>query len=380
MLTNVKVIIGGNYGDEGKGLATDYFASKPRKRFEDCIVVLSNGGSQRGHTVTLPNGKRHVFRHYCAGTFAQAFTYLPKYYIVNPMNWMREYRKLSSTFIPRLMLINKDCKLSTPFDMIANQLIENARCDQRHGSCGVGIWETILRDGITVGEMYLKKKEERADYLRFVRDDYFCKRISNKGIKLDSQLEKIVYDDNLIKHYISDFDWMMSRSVFEEDDVLDSVQYVIFENGQGLMLDQDIVGYGKSTTPSSTGLKNPAEMISNMRNDTEVEVCYVTRPYITRHGVGRFDEEYQKEKIHPRIIDDQTNKWNQFQGDLRYGVFDREEFIKRVDDDFNSYAKPNWKKSIFFTHVNEAPSYMDDLIETASYTSDGFTRNSVTMR
>ena len=57
-MKNVKIVIGANFGDEGKGLMTDYFTSGSND-----IVVLSNGGAQRGHTVTKTNGIRHVFHH-----------------------------------------------------------------------------------------------------------------------------------------------------------------------------------------------------------------------------------------------------------------------------------------------------------------------------
>lgn len=49
-MKTVKVVIGANFGDEGKGQLTDYFASKS----DNAIVVLHNGGPQRGHTVVTP--------------------------------------------------------------------------------------------------------------------------------------------------------------------------------------------------------------------------------------------------------------------------------------------------------------------------------------
>ena len=49
---NIKVIIGASYGDEGKGLATDFFGAREEHK-EELINVLTNGGPQRGHTVEL---------------------------------------------------------------------------------------------------------------------------------------------------------------------------------------------------------------------------------------------------------------------------------------------------------------------------------------
>ncbi len=54
-------VIGANYGDEGKGLVTDFLSS----RFaDDCTVVRFNGGAQAGHTVVAPDERRHVFSHF----------------------------------------------------------------------------------------------------------------------------------------------------------------------------------------------------------------------------------------------------------------------------------------------------------------------------
>ena len=69
-------IIGANYGDEGKGLLTDYYAAKSKHS----VVVRFNGGPQAGHTVVTPEGKRHVFSHYGSGTLAGAQTFLSKHF------------------------------------------------------------------------------------------------------------------------------------------------------------------------------------------------------------------------------------------------------------------------------------------------------------
>ena len=71
-MTKVKIVIGGNFGDEGKGLLSAYFAEEMMQKEGKCLVVLSNGGAQRGHTVDLPDGRRHVFHHFGAGALCGA--------------------------------------------------------------------------------------------------------------------------------------------------------------------------------------------------------------------------------------------------------------------------------------------------------------------
>jgi adenylosuccinate synthase len=58
------VIIGANFGDEGKGLMTDFLAAKSEK---NCLVVRFSGGSQAGHTVVTPD-RRHIFHHFGSGS------------------------------------------------------------------------------------------------------------------------------------------------------------------------------------------------------------------------------------------------------------------------------------------------------------------------
>lgn len=377
MATKIKVVIGQNFGDEGKGQVTDYFAHESYLNKENCIVVLSNGGSQRGHTVTAPLGQRHVFHHFGSGTFELAHTYIPECFIINPMNFVMEYKELIKNKVTPYVFINPNCKVTTPYDMIANQIIEESRGDNRHGSCGIGIWETILRNGITFGEMARKNDSEKAQYLHFIRDGYFTNRISNKGIKPDNKWNKIIYSDGLIEHYIKDLNMMCSIISYASNDILKNYKNIIFENGQGLLLDQNISGYGKNTTPSNTGLQNPAKIIKEM-HDVDVEVCYVTRTYMTRHGIGRFDTECNLNIISSKVSNDFTNHTNEFQGSLRFGILDWISAEKRAVKDFEKFGNPNWKISFFFTHVNECQlpvSYNPNNFRT--YVSDGPTRINV---
>ena len=77
------------------------------KRQPNSIVVCSNGGSQRGHTVVTPDGIRHVFHHFGSGTFNGAATYLPKEFIVNPLIFAQEYKELiNKRIIPNIYAVS----------------------------------------------------------------------------------------------------------------------------------------------------------------------------------------------------------------------------------------------------------------------------------
>lgn len=126
-MTNVKVVIGANFGDEGKGLMTDYFCHQATSNGESCVVAMGNGGAQRGHTVVDPSGIRHVFKHFGSGTFSMADTYCTSDFILNPMEFRREYEELSTINYTPQLYWNLNCRWSTPYDMIINQIVEETR-------------------------------------------------------------------------------------------------------------------------------------------------------------------------------------------------------------------------------------------------------------
>ena len=102
---DVRIVIGANYGDEGKGLMTDYFAAQGAEQGKRVLVVTSNGGAQRGHTVTLPDGRRHVFHHFGSGTFAGADTFLCRNFILNPILYEEERSVLEKSGEDLFLLI-----------------------------------------------------------------------------------------------------------------------------------------------------------------------------------------------------------------------------------------------------------------------------------
>ena len=199
-MKDIKIVIGANFGDEGKGLMTDYFSQKPNS-----IVVCSNGGAQRGHTVTTSDGIRHVFHHFGSGTFNHASTYLSEDFIVNPIIFKQEYDELMKLgYIPNVY-INQNCMLTTPFDMMANQIIEENREKNKHGSCGLGIFETIKRykAGITDVDNHIR--------------EYYLEQFERENIILTDEWSKIFLDNGIFEHFLDDWDFMNNHSLTISD-------------------------------------------------------------------------------------------------------------------------------------------------------------------
>ena len=273
-MKDIKIVCGANFGDCGKGLMTDYFSQKPNS-----IVVCSNGGAQRGHTVTTPDGIRHVFHHFGSGTFNHASTYLSEDFIVNPIIFKQEYDELMKLgYVPNVC-INQDCMLTTPFDMMANQIIEENRGKNKHGSCGLGIFETIKRykAGITDVDNHIR--------------EYYLEQFERENIILTDEWLRIFFDNGIFEHFLDDLDFMNNHSLVISDNYfLNQFDNIVFEAAQGLLLDQNNLKYYPHLTPSNTGIKNPKQIIENVKwnDDINIETCYVSRTYLTRHGAGSF--------------------------------------------------------------------------------------------
>ena len=381
-MKTAKIIIGANFGDEGKGLMTDYFSEKAMTSKETCLVVCHNGGCQKGHTVVSPSGVRHVYHHFGSGTMCGADTYLANTYIVNPIIFNKEITDLKRKGINTKVFINKDAIITTPFDMMINQIIEEYRETNKHGSCGLGIFETIFRSyncdiPITISDFAKSVYTYKENLLDYIAKKYTPMRLKLLGIKnIPAKWLEITssYND-IIEKYIEDFAEMMKNVELMTDDILDNYDCVIFEGSQGLLLDQSNVEYMPHLTPSNTGIKNPMAIIGETK--VEIEVCYVTRTYMTRHGVGRFDSECSKEHINSKIID-LTNIPNQYQGTIRYGYLDLDELKHRIENDL---CDVKVKKSLAITHWNEYKIDTNELCKNFDeyniYIFDGMTRNDV---
>ena len=368
---NIKIVIGSNYGDEGKGLATDYFASQHPN---NGVVVLTNGGSQRAHTVELKDGTRHVFQHFGSGTLRGWDTYFSEHFILNPMQFCKEYEEIKKIYSkPFRVYCNPECMWSTPYDMIYNQ-IERA-LNGRHDTCGMGIWTTIQRyeyfktnniQTYKVDEINRLKAVDRYKYFYLIRDYYNSKikRLvkSPENHPLISKLYLLLNDKNIMSHFAADIMQMNNIiGIFGFCNPLYLYDNIIMENGQGLLLDTDVdILFG---TPSHTGLDTPLEIINKdlaTAKNVNIEVCYVTRTYLTRHGFGNIKDGCSHDSIN-MFMNDETNVFNEFQGSLSYGKLNIHDLYDRIRHDFNKIVyqnknnliQPHFYRTLFVTHMNE---------------------------
>ena len=133
-----------------------------------------------------------------------------------------------------------------------------------------------------------------------------------------------------------------------DEKITENYDTVVFEGAQGLMLDRDRKEYFPNLTPTNTGMKNVRSILDRLEK-YDMEICYVTRSYFTRHGAGRFDTEC-KEIQEKYNMYDKTNVTNEFQGNFRYGWFDLPEFMNSLKFD-KKYAQ-NDNITIAVTHLD----------------------------
>lgn len=333
-----KVVIGANFGDEGKGLMTDYLSAKDGSS-SNSLVIRFNGGAQAGHTVQLPDGNRHVFSHFASGSFAGAATYLSEYFIANPILFCNELNKIKKLGISPLVYLHPDAVITTPYDMIINQVIEDNRSNKRHGSCGVGIGETIERSLntdylITVKDLF--DSTNLVEKLLAIKNTWCSKRLQQCGIKkIDPQTQLILGSDILLSNFLADIDYMLSKIEVSSGEIVSNYSNIIFEGAQGLLLDQTY-GWFPHVTRSHTGLRNVVKIAQDL-NIHELDIYYMSRAYFTRHGNGPLPNENLWN--HLEKFEDKTNVEHLYQGKLRFAPLDIDLLYYSISQDLGHLPK-----------------------------------------
>ena len=354
---SIKAVIGKNFGDEGKGLATDYLAMCSERSGRSCIVVRHNGGAQAGHTVEAL-GKRFIFHELSSGTFRHADTLWAPTFMPDLYKVSEELNELSAlgVTLPKILSV-PDCPLTYIDDILINMSLETRRGKDRHGSCGMGIDEAKRRSlipdfRITPFEIVSGGAGEFYKKLLFIRKEYLPGRLEALSLDPSSMNEygEMICDENVLYNYCEQMCRSSELIKLADEDIIKSYEDVIFEGAQGLILDEENNEFAPNLTSSRTGLTNPDEMLARLGICGPCEAVYVTRTYVTKHGAGRFpNEDIFLEQ--GRCFADGTNIHNEWQGSLRFAPHgDENEFNEYVIKDSASSA---FTPSIMFTHVDE---------------------------
>ena len=334
------------FGDAGKGSITDALA----RRQKACLVVRYNGGAQAAHTVVEASGRTHTFRQYGSGTFADGCeTFLSRFVLVNPIALLDETLALRSLGIadaPTRLHIDARALVTTPYHVILNQLREIARGSHRHGSCGLGIGETVadalaieqgepgqtLRFGdLTAGDALLRRKLRAHRTVKQRQADALLPALRAQATVSDADaamvgvlLDQLHRDDEL-DATVEVFTHVAAGVHTTSPEFLAArlrrPGATIFEGAQGVLLDEDW-GFHPYTTWSHTTPGNALRLIAETGvsgGEVQTTILGLTRAYQTRHGAGPFPTESDAVT---RALPEPHNPTNDWQGAFRAGWLD----------------------------------------------------------
>jgi len=303
------IVVDLGYGDAGKGSIVDWLcASRPVH-----AVVRFNGGAQAAHTVVLRDGRSHTFAQFGAGTLRpEVRTHLSRFMVVDPLALSTEADHLAAIGVPdalERLTIDAGAPLATPYHRAANQARERARRHNRHGSCGIGVGETMA---------YLLAHPDEAPRVRDCRAPALLRR------KLDALRERLAADVGEldappVDHCVTAFTAFANRVSIVDPEFTGRLLHtgtVVFEGAQGALLDE-WHGFHPYITWSTTTSANAETLLAEAGLAGEATRLGVLRTFTTRHGPGPLVTE------DPTLpLTDPHNPTNPWQGPFRIGHFD----------------------------------------------------------
>ncbi|MEU0546975.1 adenylosuccinate synthetase [Micromonospora sp. NPDC005979] len=297
------------YGDAGKGTVVDWLcATRPVH-----TVVRFNGGAQAAHNVVLRDGRHHTFAQFGAGTFHPGVgTHLSRHVVVDPLALAAEADHLATVGVPDALdrlTVDSEALLATPYHRAANRAREIARGADRHGSCGLGVGETVAYglahpdDAPRVGDCRRPAVLRRR--LTALRDRLTVELGPLDAPPVDDCLP--AYAGFAERVAIVDRTWLAGalRS-----------GTCVFEGAQGVLLDE-WHGFHPYRTWSTTTFTNADRLLAEAGQAGELTRIGVLRTVTTRHGPGPLVTE---DPALPFV--DRHNPTNPWQGRFRFGHFD----------------------------------------------------------
>lgn len=280
------VVLGAQWGDEGKGKVTDFFAS------EADFVVRFQGGNNAGHTIVVneetiklsltPSG---VLYPECTPVIASGCVI--DMGVLSSELGMLEERNINTSKLK----ISSNAHLIMPYHKILDELIELRLGNNKIGTTKRGIGpcyaDKIQRQGIRVQDLLDEDIfVEKVSSILKEKNEILEKIYNHKPLNLEAIIEEFKPYENLVKKFMTDTSLLVSTAVRKGKKVL-------FEGAQGTLLDIDHGTY-PFVTSSNTTAGNAA--IGSGIGPLDInKIVGVTKAYISRVGTGPFITEQDNE-------------------------------------------------------------------------------------
>ncbi len=276
-------IEGMQWGDEGKGKITDYYASKAE------IVVRSQGGNNAGHTIQH-NGTRYALRLLPSGILnPQVVNVLTDGMVINPFSLLEEIKNINEKGIQSFqLLISSRASVLLPYHIEIDKARENALGDKKIGTTKNGIGpcyeDKAARLSIRIGDLLNK--------------EYLHERLSTvvplKNLELKAyggqtfDVEELYHDLLDVSEKLHLADHVSDTTVFLHKAMKEGKK-ILFEGAQGSMLclNYGTFPYVTSSSPLATAIPSN----TGLPLDSVHEVLGIMKAYTTRVGEGPFPSE-----------------------------------------------------------------------------------------
>ncbi|MFC4100737.1 adenylosuccinate synthase [Paenibacillus xanthanilyticus] len=280
------VVVGTQWGDEGKGKITDFLAEGAD------VVARYQGGNNAGHTIMIGN-KKYKLTMVPSGIFNQDKTcVIGNGMVINPQALIDEINYIHDNgFKTDNLRISDRAHIIMPYHLVLDGLEEERKGDNKIGTTRKGIgpcyMDKAARNGIRMADL-LDAEEFESKLRRLVveKNQVISQVYGSDGLDVESILTEYLSYAEVLRPYVTDTSVVLN-------DAIDSGQKVLFEGAQGVMLDidQGTYPYVTSSNPSAGGV-----CIGSGVGPSKIqEVIGVAKAYTTRVGDGPFPTELTNE-------------------------------------------------------------------------------------
>jgi len=279
----VIILVGGQWGDEGKGKVIDYLAAKAD------MVIRSQGGNNAGHTVITEHGE-FKFQLMPSGIlYPNCVCIIGNGVVVDPIVLLREISQLRERGIePKNLIISERAHMVMNYHPLFDQLEEETRGDDRLGTTWRGIGpayaDKVRRIGFRIGDLqkeaFMRKK--LAFVVGQVKNPILTKLYDKEALDLDSMAADYMGYAKQLDPYIKD-----TFPIIQE--ALDKNANILLEGAQATMLDLDFGTYPYVTSSNPTA---GGALTGSGIPPTKVDLTIgVFKAYTSRVGYGPFPSE-----------------------------------------------------------------------------------------